>query len=190
MFWIYNPKHRVTLRVGSECVKHFSEIGVSGEEWERKAKIDIALQLDQQLIELRKKIKDKFSSPKIEYGYRGKSTTTHFNNLALDWYLDSNESDAAFVQKLKANLMKADIDFSVFKNPKSGLFYPSWRQIFEMLQPLSYSQSLDYQLRTSKNEAEAIKNAQKELLSWYTKNGESQAKKAENIAKLFTAYTQ
>ena len=169
IYWIQNDDKKWTLRVGSECVKHFEE-GMSGKQNLRQFKINSAEIMNNDLNSCIKYILDNFSKIKTEWTYNGEKKTRVWSSLYVGDGGGFGES-----QKLVSEYNKNG-DLDILKNPKEHNRDTIWMGY-------SYDKIPQFDDKFYSNYRESGER-DKQLLSWFKRNEETAYKFIVAIKKL------
>lgn len=161
VFWIKNDKEKLTLRVGSECVKYVGD-GKSGAENLREAKITLAKMLDNDLINLSGIVARKYKS--IRTGGYGRKEVVWSNSYV------GPDGGTDYFQRLH-NQIKLLNPIELFDLKKSNKFnkdYIYWRYVCGKIPVFGW----EYNLKNIGRYGWLEDTLKSRLLSWFTRNKE------------------
>jgi len=161
MYWLQNDKMKWTMGVGSECVTHFGD-GASGKDNVRQYKINRAIVLDNDLLNLKKLIREKTS--KIRHIGYGKEVR-EWNSA--NFYDDSgNDRIQEFYDLVKEN--KLDLLFEVGKTGRNRSNKKTiyWDYVYGAIPIFGYKRDI----LMAEGQGRTKERIEKDLLSWYSKN--------------------
>lgn len=159
VYWIQNDKEKKTLRVGSECVRYVGE-GLSGKENLRKAKVEMAKILDNDLGRLASLLYKKYTRVEDRgYGRKERVWKTSFVG-------DGGTSE--FWVNLKnrmASLNPTEL-FDSKKLNRSNKDTLYWSYVYKKIPYFGWESELKHMSQSGASEV----SIESKLLSWFTKN--------------------
>ena len=157
VYWLQNDKQKWTLGVGSECVTHFEE-GASGKDNVRQFKINRAIILDNDLINLSGIIADRYR----------KKRTGNYGKTEISWRgsFVGEGSGIESIEKAHQLVVNGELD-SLFdlspKNAYKGKNEINWIYVYKSIPVFGYDHEIKNKERYGKDQA----SVERELLSWY-----------------------
>ncbi|HYE69526.1 MAG TPA: hypothetical protein VEA58_12995, partial [Anaerovoracaceae bacterium] len=159
VFWLKNDKKKLTLRVGSECVRYVGE-GLSGKENLRKAKIELAKMLDHDMAEL----------AKFVYKTYTRKTLPRYGKTETEWRTSfiGNGGDSEYWKNVQTGIAELNptelFDDKRLNRSNNDTIY--WNYVYKKIPRFGY----ESQLRYAKQYNESESSVESKLLSWLTKN--------------------
>lgn len=177
VFWIQNDTQKLTLGVGSECVKYVGD-GSSGKENARKAKLELAKMLDNDLQILSGIVKKNCSRVRnIGYGKQEREWSNMYVGDADFGEFAKKASDA--VKSLNPDLL-----FAPKKYQSDTRGYILWSYVYKTIPVFDYQGELDL----VKRNYQTLETADKKLLSWFTRNEEMASRLIPQITGTLEIY--
>ncbi len=165
VYWIQNDSKKLTLRVGSECVRYVGD-GSSGKDQQRLAKLELAKKLDEDMIALSAFVAENFSRVRTgNYGKKEREWKTWF--IGKDSGIESIEKHRELMQTFSPNVLLDEKKLN--KTNKDTLY---WRYVYSRIPVYGYESNIKNAASYGKEEA----TIDKEILTWFTRN--------ENLARL------
>lgn len=159
VYWIQNDKEKKTLRVGSECVRYVGE-GLSGKENLRKAKVEMAKILDNDLGRLASLLYKKYTRVEDRgYGRKERVWRTSFVG-------DGGTSDFWVNLKNRMAALNPTELFDSKKLNRSNKDTLYWSYVYKKIPYFGWESELRHMSQSGASEV----SIESKLLSWFTKN--------------------